>query len=176
MPSEGRRHPAKGQSVFTGRDDLQAPRRSPETLEQIKAHRCLRPDEIYIGRGGRCGLPPSIWANPFKAKSAGGKARAVQRYRAWLPQQPHFHLLYTLTNTTLICHCSLREPCHGDVLIHAWHTHGSPGAPAPAAHAQPAVPPAGGAVAVAAWAPSAQHPPALAEHAGPNRRTKKSRL
>lgn len=80
--------------------------------------------DIYIGRAMYMGgwkLPKSKWANPFTVKECGNSSTvAVQKYRAWLLQQPELlKQLPELKGKVLGCWCKNKpeDPCHGDVLV-----------------------------------------------------------
>lgn len=83
------------------------------------------PCDVYIGRGGKGGLQPSIWGNPFRIGADGSREEVITRYRDYLLQSPT--LLFQLPNLagkTLGCHCHPLA-CHGDVLLEwANHPHG----------------------------------------------------
>jgi hypothetical protein len=71
--------------------------------------------DVYIGR-------PSKWGNPFThlAKSIAEfrvpKDEVLQRYEAWLRQQPELMAaLVELRGKVLGCWCK-PGPCHGDIL------------------------------------------------------------
>jgi hypothetical protein len=65
---------------------------------------------VYIGR-------PSKWGNPFVIGRSMTRAESVERYRAWLANQPHLlAALPELRGRDLVCWCS-PEACHGDVLL-----------------------------------------------------------
>lgn len=66
--------------------------------------------DVYIGR-------PSKWGNPFVIGKDGNRADVVQKYRAWVMEQPELMTsLGELKGKTLACWCS-PEACHGDVLV-----------------------------------------------------------
>lgn len=66
-------------------------------------------NSVYIGR-------PSKWGNPFIVGKHGTRRDVVEKYRAWIMQQPHLlAALDELRGKHLICWCSPLA-CHGDVL------------------------------------------------------------
>lgn len=65
--------------------------------------------DVYIGR-------PSKWGNPFKLTSESARGSTLERYEAWLREQPHLMAaIGELRGKVLGCWCAPR-PCHGDVL------------------------------------------------------------
>ena len=80
------------------------------------------PHDVYIGRGSKAhDMPPSVWGNPYKVRQ-GTREAAVQKHRKWLYTRPDLlGRLHELDGKVLRCHCTLKEPCHGDNLIEAWH-------------------------------------------------------
>ena len=65
--------------------------------------------DVYIGR-------PSKWGNPFAIGEDGTRAEVIEKYRAWIVQQPHLMAaLHELKGKRLGCWCAPRA-CHGDVL------------------------------------------------------------
>lgn len=66
--------------------------------------------DVYIGR-------PSIWGNPFLIAKDGDKAERLQKYRAWIMNQPELlaRAKIELRGRTLACWCK-PEACHGDIL------------------------------------------------------------
>lgn len=65
--------------------------------------------DVYIGR-------PSKWGNPFKLGRGDNREEVLERYRAWLMQQPHLlAALHELRGKVLGCWCH-PNLCHGDVL------------------------------------------------------------
>jgi len=71
---------------------------------------CRRDDyDVYIGRPGQ-------WGNPFIVGRDGTQEECVEKYRAWVPTQPHLMAqLSFLKGKRLGCWCK-PKPCHGDVL------------------------------------------------------------
>ena len=65
--------------------------------------------DVYIGR-------PSKWGNPFVLGKDGTREEVVDKYRAWILQQPKLLAdLWELRGKTLGCWCH-PQACHGDVL------------------------------------------------------------
>ena len=73
---------------------------------------------VYVGRRmTRIGLAGSKWANPFKIGLDGTRAEVIEKYRAWLFEQPELvAALPELRGKDLACWCA-PLPCHGDVLL-----------------------------------------------------------
>lgn len=71
---------------------------------------CKRaPYDVYIGR-------PTKWGNPFKIGRDGTREQVIEKYRAWLLQQPELMAaLPELRGKVLGCWCH-PQACHGDVL------------------------------------------------------------
>lgn len=69
------------------------------------------PGAFYIGR-------PSKWGNPFVIGRDGDRAEVVEKYRAWLLEQPELvaDAKRKLRGHNLICWCAPLA-CHGDVLM-----------------------------------------------------------
>ena len=66
--------------------------------------------DVYIGR-------PSKWGNSFAIGKDGTRTEVIEKYRAWIVQQPHLMAaLYELKGKRLGCWCAPRA-CHGDVLV-----------------------------------------------------------
>ena len=95
--------------------------RSKPTRGCISEVKRLQRLHLYIGRGAshlKCAR--SLWANPFTVKTH-GREGAIRRFRSMLQDSQNLQQqLHQLTGKVLLCHCSLSEPCHGDVLIQAW--------------------------------------------------------
>lgn len=65
--------------------------------------------DVYIGR-------PSKWGNPFVIGRDGTRAEVIEKYEAWLLDQPDLlAALPELRGKRLGCFCA-PLPCHGDVL------------------------------------------------------------
>ena len=77
----------------------------------MKVVHCKKePFDIYIGR-------PSKWGNPFVIGKDGSRKEVVDKYEAWLKNQPDLmNNLHELKGKTLACWCS-PQACHGDVLL-----------------------------------------------------------
>lgn len=71
---------------------------------------CKRtPHDVYIGR-------PSKWGNPFEIGRDGTREDVIDKYKAWIAEQPDLLLqLHELKGKTLGCWCAPKA-CHGDVL------------------------------------------------------------
>lgn len=65
--------------------------------------------DVYVGR-------PSKWGNPFAIGRDGTREQVIERYRAWVVQQPELMAsLGELRGMVLGCWCA-PEPCHASVL------------------------------------------------------------
>lgn len=65
--------------------------------------------DVYIGR-------PSKWGNSFAIGRDGTRAKVIEKYRAWVLQQPELlAALYELKGKILGCWCAPLA-CHGGVL------------------------------------------------------------
>jgi hypothetical protein len=66
---------------------------------------------VYIGR-------PSKWGNPFEIGKDGTREEVVEKYRAWITQQPELvaQARLELRGRNLVCFCAPKA-CHGDVLL-----------------------------------------------------------
>lgn len=71
---------------------------------------CEKDDyDIYIGR-------PSKWGNPFKVGKDGTRKEVIEKYRAWILDQPDLmNSLPELEGKILGCWCKPKA-CHGDIL------------------------------------------------------------
>lgn len=71
----------------------------------------LPPGTVYIGR-------PSKWGNPFTIGKDGDRASVVEKYRAWIADQPELIQAAEkeLAGKSLVCYCAPCA-CHGDVLL-----------------------------------------------------------
>ena len=74
-------------------------------------------DGIYIGRGGRHGVPRSKWANPYKVGVHGSIADVIRLFGQHLAGSDFVLDLDELEGRNLLCHCPVGSPCHGDVLL-----------------------------------------------------------
>ena len=89
-------------------------------LKRSKPTRCnisevtrLQKRHLYIGRGAsHLGCRRSFWANPFQVKRYGLLGEALLNSSPTMQSR--------LNDKVLLCHCSLSESCHGDVLVRAW--------------------------------------------------------
>ena len=95
--------------------------RSKPTRGNISEVRSLQKRHLYIGRSAsHLGCARSFWANPFPVKRYGLQG-AISSFETLLhSSQSMQRQLVQLTDRVLLCHCSLTERCHGDVLIRAW--------------------------------------------------------
>jgi hypothetical protein len=68
-------------------------------------------DAVYIGR-------PGPWGNPFVIGEHGDRAAVIDRYRAWLMEQPDMieRMRSELTGKDLVCWCA-PLPCHGNIIM-----------------------------------------------------------
>lgn len=75
------------------------------------------PYDVYIGRRNqRYGLTASPFANPYRIGKDGSRDEVLDKYEAWLMQQPKLlALIPKLAGKTLGCYCK-PEACHGDIL------------------------------------------------------------
>lgn len=68
------------------------------------------PNAVYVGR-------PTKWGNPYRVEEV-GLEKALEGYRFWLKTQleidPNF--LEPLRGKDLVCFCSLKQPCHADII------------------------------------------------------------
>lgn len=85
--------------------------------------------EVYVGRGSYA-RKGHVLSNPYKvtAHTVAGHMLAVGHYRRWLwtqIQNKNKFILRALEamgpETVLLCHCKDNMPCHGDIIIKAWH-------------------------------------------------------
>ena len=74
---------------------------------------------VYIGRGGRGGVPRSKWANPYKVGVNGSRTEVIALYGKHLHDSGLHTQVGDLRGRVLLCHCREEEPCHGDVLLEA---------------------------------------------------------
>jgi hypothetical protein len=64
---------------------------------------------VYVGR-------PSIWGNPFVIGRDGTRQEVIDKYKAWVLQQPHLMArLHELKGKDLCCWCAPLA-CHAEVL------------------------------------------------------------
>jgi len=72
---------------------------------------CKRqPYDVYIGR-------PSRWGNPFEIGKDGTREEVIEKYRAWIVEQPELMAaLPELRGKVLGCWCAPKS-CHGDILV-----------------------------------------------------------
>ena len=65
--------------------------------------------DVYIGR-------PSKWGNPFVVGKDGTRKEVIEKYRAWIIDQPDLmKALPELEGKVLGCWCKPKT-CHGDIL------------------------------------------------------------
>ena len=73
--------------------------------------------DVYIGR--RCrqrGLGASKFGNPFKPSSHSWEA--IRLYGLWPSENKELlDSLWTLSGTSLVCHCRLSQACYADAII-----------------------------------------------------------
>lgn len=76
----------------------------------IKVVHCKRDIyDVYIGRPGK-------WGNPFTIGKDGTREEVMDKYRQWIPTQPHLmNALSSLEGRILGCWCA-PNACHGDIL------------------------------------------------------------
>ena len=78
------------------------------------------PYDIYIGR-------PSVFGNPWRGSSCGGRRQAISNYRAWLVGEKFttfrqaqrnaiLKRMPSLRGQVLGCYCA-PLPCHGNILV-----------------------------------------------------------
>jgi len=69
------------------------------------------PNKVYIGR-------PSKFGNPFVIGRDGSRKEVIEKYRAWVMNQPELvsAARAELKGKRLICWCAPLA-CHGDVLV-----------------------------------------------------------
>ncbi len=75
------------------------------------------PYDVYIGRPCR-GHRDEGWGNPFKIGRDGNREEVIEKYRAWLRDQPELQARAhrELRGKILGCWCKPKS-CHGDVLM-----------------------------------------------------------
>ena len=83
----------------------------------------LMTGDVYIGRGSRQrGLGKSRWCNPFKVATH-GRNRAIELFSESLASNVELPtLVWTLSGTRLVCHCTPNQDCHADSLIALFRT------------------------------------------------------
>lgn len=82
---------------------------SKTTVAHVNAHNRFTDSGVFVGR-------PSRWGNPFKIGRDGTREEVIDKYAAWVVQQPHLMAaLGELKGKTLLCYCH-PQACHGDVL------------------------------------------------------------
>lgn len=66
---------------------------------------------VYIGRGSK-------WGNPFEIGKDGDRAEVIEKYKAWLLNQPELlaSIPLELKGKDLVCYCAPKD-CHGDVIL-----------------------------------------------------------
>ncbi len=73
------------------------------------------PERTYIGR---LGGGPRPWGNPFVIGVDGTRDEVIAKFKAQsLARFDRKLWLKGLIGQTLVCHCRVGEPCHGDVLL-----------------------------------------------------------
>jgi len=70
------------------------------------------PERTYVGR-------PGPFGNPFVIGRDGDRAEVIDKYRNLLKSNRRLHeqVLAELPGQILVCHCTLAEACHADVLL-----------------------------------------------------------
>lgn len=88
-------------------------------MSTLVVHCKRAPYDVYIGR-------PSKWGNPFVIGKDGSRQMVIEKYKAWLLQQPKLmEDLHELRGKILGCWCH-PQSCHGDVLAELANTKKSP--------------------------------------------------
>ena len=118
MGEDFMKNPAEiiGTKVARARGRLSRRKLTKEDWEKLKNGVQTGEDELYVGRGGR-GVPRSEWANPFLIGPHGDRDTVVQKFSEHLVKSGLKEKVGLLRGKTLLCHCSLQESCHADVLI-----------------------------------------------------------
>ena len=76
---------------------------------------------VYIGRGGRGGVPRSPWHNPYVLGRDGGRQDVIRKFDAYLRNSGALWCkLPELKDKVLLCHCRAGDRCHGDGLAAAF--------------------------------------------------------
>ena len=108
---DGGQFPVSAESLFEGglRPRLVTAIDPPKVLNARKLGRTM-PAAVYVGR-------PSEWGNPFVLGRHGDRDQVMDRYIAWLHENPDFVLRVRqrLAGKDLVCWCD-PEACHGHVL------------------------------------------------------------
>ncbi|MEM9065089.1 MAG: DUF4326 domain-containing protein [Planctomycetota bacterium] len=90
--------------------------RKPRRIRRQRTKGWRKPDgAVFVGR-------PSRFGNPFRLSSSCSPDQAVERFRAWLTEDPDGLEVARaakseLRGRDLMCWCRLDKPCHADVLI-----------------------------------------------------------
>jgi hypothetical protein len=102
----------------------------PRVLNMRGRRGAVPPGAVYVGRRiTRIGLAGSKWANPFKIGLDGTRAEGIEKYRAWLLEQPELMAaLPELRGKDLACWCA-PDPCHGDARRACTRRSGEPSPP-----------------------------------------------
>jgi hypothetical protein len=91
------------------------PALTPATVVNVRGAK-VRTWTVYIGRAVRGHYKASRWGNPFKIGRDGTRDEVIEKYRAWIVDQPELMRdVATLHGQVLGCWCA-PEPCHGEVL------------------------------------------------------------
>ena len=81
----------------------------------------LGPEEEYVGRKTRGGLPESAWHNPFKMGKKPdyfSRAEVVEKFHAALRRsRDMWNRLGELSGRILRCHCKPGQACHIDAIV-----------------------------------------------------------
>ena len=92
------------------------------TTERLKPAE-IPANAVYIGGRTRNGWPSSKWRNQFTIGRDGSRSEVVEKYRAWLCDQPVLlEQLPELKGRDLVCWCAPLA-CHGDVLLEMVNRH-----------------------------------------------------
>ena len=90
----------------------------PKIINMHGRHGQVPEDAVYVGRAeGRVGLRKSKWANDYRVGCDGTLDEVIEKYRAWLLQQPDLlAALPELRGRDLACWCAPKR-CHAEVLL-----------------------------------------------------------
>ena len=89
-----------------------------EQLVQLGQGVQLGEGVVYIGRGGRYGVPRSKWANPAKIGKDGDRDQVIKSFMTYAVKRGlDVDAGVELRGKDLLCHCDGDVNCHGDVLL-----------------------------------------------------------
>ena len=89
-----------------------------EQLVQLGQGVQLGEGAVYIGRGGRYGVPRSKWANPAKIGKDGDRDQVIKSFMTYAVKRGlDVDAGVELRGEDLLCHCDGDVDCHGDVLL-----------------------------------------------------------